>query len=182
MQLVQKYWAAILGVIAFLVFALPWLLRRLQSNVQVSQQHTTDLATAKNNIENKNANPVVVESKAFEAIKPWNSLFNDNAQKQRLLADAKSLVMHFGYHEMITGSIFGMQIQLPIDVSSWTENDAEIGKILRSWSKFYPALRAAYYSAYTNSQNLDEHILKWLDKNELKKTREHWAQYNLRWL
>ena len=181
-QIVQRNWMPILGILVFLVIGLPWLIRRLKEQVQAGGQQNIDLAIKQSNAENKQADPLIMQSKEYEAIKPWNSLFHDNAQKLRLMADTKALVRHFGYHEMISGSIFGIKIQLPLDPSSWTENDEPIGVILRRWSKFYPAMRNLYYQVYTDSQNLDEHVLKWLDNDELEKTRKHWKQYGLTWL
>ena len=155
---------------------LPLLIRYIRSQVTSIKNQTINLANATNSAQNVVANPTVQMSKQDKILSKYK--FASKASRNKVIADARKLPELFGVKYMWNNT----WLEIPLSVKALTEDDAAIGKILRENTNNFPILEQLYYGVHTQSRNLGNDILQYLDKDELEKTRNFWKKHGKNYL
>lgn len=167
----KAYWLPLV----IIVFGLPLIIRFVKDQIARSKAQNIKNDSFVNAAQNVVSNPNIQQQKIDKILSKFK--FVSKTNRSSILADAKILPKHLGVYWMRTGSWY----EIPLSFSALTENDAEIGKILRRQSYNYPILEQLYYGVFTESRNLTDDLQRWLDKDELEKTRAFWKSKGQKW-
>lgn len=162
----EKYWLMLLSIIFFAPTVMKWIKDINLEGQKDDIKNQGELNTAENIVQS----PSVIKDKVDKYLR--DELKIGFEQREKLKADAVSLAHHLGTR---AGSSWW-------NIDTWTENDDEIEAILKRQVHNFKIIERLYFMAYTESRNLTNDILKYLDKSNLTRVRAFWAQYNKSYL
>ena len=140
-------------------FALPFLIKFVRSQIAKINDQTFELDKQTNASQNSLDSPEIQKQKAVQVAKQHKISVKD---LERLKTAASKLA-----HEL--GTKYNWY-----DPKSWTENDVEVGKILKYEGRNLNIIADLYYHVYTTSKNLKTDLIKNLDKDVLDDVRLSW--------
>lgn len=162
----EKYWVMLLGILFFLPTVMKWIKDINVTGQKDDMENEIELNSSENSVQS----PQMITDKVDQYLPVELKIAKD--QREKLKADTIALVHNLGTR---AGSSW-------YNVDTWTENDAEVEKILKRQVHNYKVIERLYFMAYTESRNLTNDILKYLDKTNLTRVRAFWAQYNKSYL
>lgn len=152
MGVIRTHWLLLLAVILALPLIIGYLKKAIDSlRIMFARQNAE---TAQELAEVANQNPEVQESNA-DAITPRKDLQQAAAS---VAADLGSMYMKSDWFWWL-------------NPKTWSENDKAVADTLLKYASNYSVIKRLYYSVYAPGRNLQEDLLNWLDKDELKRVQ-----------
>ncbi len=136
----------------FLTFTL---IRFVKNQIAKNKAQQAQLTKEDNYLQNQN--PVIAQNKADKI-----------TTRKDIQAAALSLAHNLGTMYSDQNNWYDI-----LNPRGWTENDAEVAKILIYQRANFSKLEKLYNQVYTNSRNLKNDIIALLDSAELKKVRKY---------
>lgn len=141
-------------IVIFVIILFP-LIRYIKKELQKTKDQALDLQQLHNWTENQN--PSVQQSKADKI-----------TTRKDIQAAAKSLAHDLGTKYSDNNHWYDI-----FNPQGWTENDKKVADTLIYQRNNYGLLKKLYYICYSNSRNLSDDILKYLDKDQLTRVSKY---------
>lgn len=154
-EFLKKYWYIVLGVLILI----PFLYKYFSKFFNEAKAVQTEQEVKASNIENAIDSPVIQLSKAEAVFKKHKTPLRFQAER---LTNAKQFAHNLG----VNYSWY--------DPQGWTENDEDLGKLLKRQGNNLDVIAELYFSVITQGHNLKTDLLKHLDDDVLKSVRNSW--------
>lgn len=151
MEFIKKYWYILAG----LLIALPLLYKYYMAQIARIGVKATELEVKESANENALSSPKIQTQKA-DKILTTKVKSIDPKVKERLKNNAEKIAYNLGTSAGIGWSVYG-----------WSENDEEVGRIIKTEANNLKLIADLYFSVYTESRNLKNDLNKYLD-NDVK--------------
>lgn len=170
-EFLNKYWVLVLGII----FVVPFIIKYVKAFAVETVADKIDAVTTVNNAENAVNSPVIQKTKAqviFAKYKTPVALQNER------LGNATNI-----FHNLGLAYAGNTWFDFGINPKSWSENDDEVGKILKRQGNNLDTIAELYYGVITQSRNMKNDILKYCDTDTLTDVRAFWKRNKIKeWL
>lgn len=190
--LLKNHWGKLSIALVVLIFAVPKIIRYIKDQwakgkaeraLDEAQVYNAEVEAnnLKNNAENHVQAPSGVKSKSQRIAKRYpkisKQLFNT------LNGSAMNLSVALGYNAKDWRPFFGWSVfqDVPTTFEAFTEDEAEVIRILKKHPGTFPVLEDLYHDVYTKSRSLKKDILEKLSKSDLSIIRKHHKKYGYNW-
>jgi len=144
----------IIFVVVLTIIAFP-LWRFIKSQIQKNQEKTASIEKTEKFISNQN--PITQQFRADQITK-------DKTVQMR----ARNIAKNLGTIYSDTNSMWSW-----LNPKGWTENDKQVADDLIKGRNNYKLIQRLYFECYSNSRNLNNDILEFLDTDELKRVQKY---------
>ncbi|WP_220761838.1 hypothetical protein [Flavobacterium sp. UMI-01] len=146
-----------------ILLVLPLVYRYLKDQIQLNKLQNEEIKGENQLVDN--VNPIVRTQNA-------NQITLDKGVQNA----AADLAHHLGVKYSDAGHWYDF-----LNPRGWTENDAEVLRILKYQVRNYHLVERLYYEVYTKRRNLKDDVNKLLDSKELSELKNYYKQYNKVW-
>lgn len=149
METLKKYWYIVLGIIV----AVPLIYKYYMSQISKIDDKAKELEIESDSKENA-LNQVEIQVKKADAVINTVNKGLTKEVRQRLSKAASDIAHGLGTTAGIGWSPYG-----------WTENDEEVGKIIKYECRNLNLIAKLYQDVYTENRNMKNDLMKYLDSD-----------------